>query len=121
MRDPLLVPRLAAAIVGPLVAAGEVVRRLGDGSLVPRAFDEIAAALLLVAAAAIAHRDGGRSLYAAWAFFAGMMFVALLANLDLLLADVPGASRPVTLTLAALFIGSAALALSLRRDPDEDR
>ena len=121
MRDPLLVPRLAAAIVGPLVAAGEVVRRLGDGTLIPGALDEIVGALLLVLAAAIAHRDGGRSLYAAWAFYAGLMLVALLNSLAPLLAGDPFASRPYTLTLAALFAGASALALSLRRGPDADR
>jgi len=114
MRDPLLVPRLAAAIVGPLVAVGEVGRRWVDGTLVPGALDEIAAALVLVAAAAIAHRDGGRALCAAWAFYAGMMLVALVAQLD----SGPAAT-PATLARAALFLGASALALSLRRDPDE--
>lgn len=95
--------RILTIIVAALLALGEVARWWGDPRLVPLAFDEIAVAAAMVAAALATGRHGAAPLAAAWAFFSGLVLSLLVPTLDHLLHGPPKESAEFyALVLAAM-------------------
>jgi hypothetical protein len=103
------VSRIAAIVIGPLVAFGEIFRRWDEFSFFPKAFDDIIAALFLIAGAALVRKDNARLLTAAWAFFAGMSLVALVTNLDYILRGSDQSNYLLLYVLSFMFLVGLAL------------
>lgn len=72
-----------------LLAASELARWAGDIRLIPLAFDELAVAVALFAAAWMLPRTGPAPLAAAWGLFSGLMLGLFVPTLDHLLFGPP--------------------------------
>lgn len=96
--------RFSALTIGPVVALAEVGRRWGEVGFFPKAFDDILAGILLMIAALSPRERRMRLLFGAWAFFSGMMMVALVTNLDYLLRADTRTDLALSLSLAGLFV-----------------
>jgi hypothetical protein len=72
-----------------LLAASELARWAGDIRLIPLAFDELAVATALFAAAWVLPRTGPAPLAAAWGLFSGLILGLFVPTLDHLLFGPP--------------------------------
>lgn len=108
--------RLVTAVLALLLAVSEIARWWGDPRLVPLAFDELAVAATMLAAAMLAGRAGAPPLIAAWGLFTGLMLALLVPTLDHLLFGPEKASAGfyAVLLAAMLVAGIAGLVAALR-------
>ncbi len=99
--------RILAVVVGGLLLAGEFARRGMDAAVEPRAIDDLAAGILLVALGLLGRRVRPGWHAAGWGLFTGVILATLGLNLDALLAaaDKPRAGLYVAVLGLMLVVG----------------
>lgn len=111
--------KVVTLLVATLLAMGELSRWWGDLRLVPLAFDELAVAAAMLAAALAARRFGPAPLAAAWGSFCGLAVSLLAGTLEHLLHGPPKESAAfyavILATMLALGLGALGWALALCR------
>ncbi len=117
--------RLFTAAVAALLAAGEVARWWGQARFLPLAFDELAIAATLLAAAAMAGRKGTVPLAVAWGAFCGFTVSLLVETLDHLMSGPPKDSAVfyavVLAAMLAVGLAGAGWSVMLTRAPRRGR
>lgn len=81
--------RFLALLVGTALLAGEVARRGDSALLQPKAWDDLAAGLVLLLLALAGPRAGPALHAAGWALVTGVMLATLGINADALVAAEP--------------------------------
>ena len=109
--------RFLALLVGGALLAGEFARRGDSAFFQPKAWDDLAAGLVLLLLALAGPRAAPALHAAGWALFTGVMLATLGINADALLAEAnkPRAAFYTALLALAVTVGAGATLWWARR------